>query len=262
MKHAAAPRSVAELVFIAVTEPDEDIAWEAITTLHERGTREVFEAARDLTQSKVLKERIVGVDILAQIGVPERAFPDETFDILAGMLEAERNAELLGAIGTAFGHLGDPRATPLLMRLAGHASDLVRFGAVMGLLGLREHNDQAVAALIALSEDEDAEVRNWATFGLGTQIEADSPAIRAALLARLEDADEEIRLEALAGLAARRDARALDALVEALAGGAIDPALPLHADLCAALTALKDEWSGDPARLAAALAACRSDGAE
>ncbi len=259
MTNAAAPRSVAELVFIAVTEPDEDTAWEAITTLHHRGTREVFEAARDLTQSKSLKERIVGVDILAQIGIPERAFPAETFDILAGMLEAERNAELLGAIGTAFGHLGDPRATPLLARLAGHASDLVRFGAVMGLLGLRAHDDQALATLIALSEDEDAEVRNWATFGLGTQIEADTPAIRAALLARLEDEDEETRIEALAGLAARRDVRALDALVETLAGSVIDPALPLHADLCAALATLKDQWTGDAARLAAALAACRGD---
>ena len=66
---------------------------------------------------------------------------------------------------------------------------------------------QALAALCVLSADADDEVRNWATFGLGTQTEADTPSIRDALAARLGDVDETVRGEAMVGLAKRNDPR-------------------------------------------------------
>ena len=79
----------------------------------------------------------------------------------------------------------------------------VRYGVVFGLL---EHEDErAIAALIHLASDSDRDVRDWAVFGLGTQIEADSPDIRVALRNALGDGDYEIRGEALVGLAKRRD---------------------------------------------------------
>ncbi len=68
--------------------------------------------------------------------------------------------------------------------------------------------DEALNALIELSADADAKVRDWATFALGTLAEADSPALRDALAARLDDADEDTRMEAVHGLALRGDERA------------------------------------------------------
>nr|WP_078462352.1 HEAT repeat domain-containing protein [Sphingomonas sp. NIC1] len=57
--------------------------------------------------------------------------------------------------------------------------------------------------------DRDPEVRNWATFGIGQQSDADSDAIRHALKNQLCDADPDVRYEAIIGLGRRRDRRAL-----------------------------------------------------
>jgi HEAT repeat protein len=66
--------------------------------------------------------------------------------------------------------------------------------------------------LIQLSRDGDRDVRSWATFGLGSQIETDSPVIRTALIERLSDSDPEVRGEALVGLALRHEPSVVDAL--------------------------------------------------
>jgi hypothetical protein len=59
--------------------------------------------------------------------------------------------------------------------------------------------------LIKLAKDNDRDIRSWSVFGLGSQIESDSPAIREALRGALGDSDHEIRGEALVGLANRCD---------------------------------------------------------
>ena len=75
---------------------------------------------------------------------------------------------------------------------------------------------RAIAALIELSSDPDYDVRNWATFGLGSQIDTDTPAIREALWARLEEPEDEVRGEAWVGLARRGDVRVAAALLREL----------------------------------------------
>jgi len=45
------PRSTEELIRTALTEEDEDVAWEHVATLHLRGTQEVFEVAQHLCKS-------------------------------------------------------------------------------------------------------------------------------------------------------------------------------------------------------------------
>lgn len=61
----------------------------------------------------------------------------------------------------------------------------------------------AVTTLMLLTSDEDADVRDWATFGLGTQVKVDGAAVRQCLLARADDSHEDTRAEAIAGLARR-----------------------------------------------------------
>jgi hypothetical protein len=57
---------------------------------------------------------------------------------------------------------------------------------------------------------------NWATFGLGSQIEVNTKEIRDALFKRLGEEDDEIRGEALVGLSIRKDKRVLGPLLKEL----------------------------------------------
>ncbi|MEH2181319.1 HEAT repeat domain-containing protein [Nostoc sp.] len=207
-------RSTQELIELALKEENDDV----VGILHFRGNQEVFAAAAELCNSQNPRERQLGADILGQLGIPHRTFPDQSLMILIRLLEYEQNADVLNSIGIALGHLHDPRAIAPLIRLKSYPSSSVRYGVVFGLLGYED--ELAISTLIELSSDQDYEVRNWATFGLGSQIETDTTAIREALYQRFinENTDEnyEIYGEALVGLAKRKDSRILTRLIEEL----------------------------------------------
>lgn len=76
--------------------------------------------------------------------------------------------------------------------------------------------DHAIQTLIELMGDLDDDVRDWATFELGTQCDADSPEIRDALRKRLEDPHVYARNEAIWGLVKRKDPLGLQLLLERL----------------------------------------------
>ena len=86
----------------------------------------------------------------------------------------------------------------------------------MTCISPRPLSDEVKLSLIRLSGDVDPEVRDWATFGLGTLLTEESPEVMAALLARASDPYHEARAEALFGLAVRRDPRAVPHLIRAL----------------------------------------------
>jgi len=160
-------------------------------------------------------ERRLGADILGQLGYPDRSFPKECPQILLGMLEREEDHRVLDAILVALSHHRAPEAIGPASRFRHHADPEVRLGVVFALMGYE--NQEAHGVLIELTRDADAQVRDWATFALGTQCETDTPAIRDALADRLADTDDETRCEALVGLARRGDRRVLTALHEELA---------------------------------------------
>ena len=70
------PRTTAELVSVALTETDEEIAWDTVRALHWRGGLDVLERAKQLAESICSGERRLGADILGQLGVPERRASD------------------------------------------------------------------------------------------------------------------------------------------------------------------------------------------
>ena len=212
-------RTSEELVAAALQGGEEDeAAWAAIRELHRRGTLEILRIGQNLLNSKSAKERGRGADILAQLGSPERTFRTECVESLLQRLALEHEPAVLNSIAVALGHLGDARAVPQLVLLKSHADPEVRYGVVHGLLG--HVAPAAVEALIQLSGDSDEEVRNWATFGLGSQIEeVDTPELRDALARRLDDEIDEVRGEALVGLARRKDGRVVGPLRRELERG-------------------------------------------
>ncbi|RUO88140.1 hypothetical protein D7Y11_36950 [Corallococcus sp. AB018] len=216
-------RSVPELIALALQGDEEDeTAWEAIRTLRELGSNEVFEAAVKLLHSPSSRERGRGADILAQLGSPKPGpeLVTRCADEVLSALAKEQDAAVLDSMATALGHLGDARAVPALLPLKNHPDENVRMGVVMGMM---PHRDPvAIQTLIELSRDSDEDVRNWATFSLGSQAEdVDTPELRDALFDRLTETDLELRGEALVGLALRKDPRVLEPLRRELEGSEV-----------------------------------------
>jgi HEAT repeat protein len=213
------PRAIDELFDAALCEP-EDEAWQAITALHWKGSSEVLEHAAQLCRSECSLERCIGADILGQLGVPNRTFPEQSAAVLLQMLAVEQEPEVLQSIFVGLGHLHHCQAIPAAVRFIDHPDPDVRHAVVLALTG---HNDPfAVEMLIGLARDSDAYVRDWATFALGMQIDLDTPVIRQVLVDRLTDSDEDARGEALRGLARRRDPRVLAPLAKELAADSLN----------------------------------------
>lgn len=229
-------RFLADLVAENIDRSDEDAfdpASRAIGELHRRGGEAAFALCRSWLDAPPPCRR-VAARILGQLGYSARLFAQERFSLLAAMLANELRGAgdpaVLNDICVALGHLRDARAIPLVLPLMSHRERDVRFGVVMALLGYADAD--AVAGLIALSRDDDADVRDWATFGLGSQTDADTPALREALIARLRDRDGDTDQEAIFGLACRGDLRVVPRILEALA------ALELSGPLFEAVSAL------------------------
>jgi HEAT repeat protein len=253
-------RSTDELFTAMLTEIDDHGPWSAVAVLHFRGTREVLERASVLCRSHCAFERTWGANVLGQLGVPERTFPRECGDILLQLLRQETNADVLQSVFIALYHLSDARVIPLAGKWLRHPDTDVRYAIAFALAG---HEDpRAINMLIQLTADQEACVRDWATFGLGTQMDVDTPAVRDALVARFNDSDDDARGEGLVASARRGDCRVIPALKRELASGnvgtlAVEAALLTRSpELHAELVALRTWWDVDLTLLEEAIRAC------
>jgi HEAT repeat protein len=220
-------RRTTEELFAATLEgdDDDDAPWQAVSVLRLRGTPEVFEVARRYCQSDNPRARSRGLSVLAQLGAGKpdagRPFRDESVSIVIGHLK-DPDPEVVESAARALSNLGTEAAVAELIRLSGHPDCEVRL-AVACCIALRNRTE-GISVLLALMEDEDEDVRNWATFAIGTHEfeEAgtwrylDSPEIRAALRARLHDTFEDARREAIWGLARRKERAGLETLLQLL----------------------------------------------
>jgi HEAT repeat protein len=235
-----------------------DERWEAVEALRELASDEVFERAVVLTRSASPIERTLGSDVLGQIGVASEDRREElarrSVPVLVELAEREREPRVLRSIGYGFGHRSDRAGLPALLRFARHPDPDVRHSAAWALPAMAAGGAPAAAvvpALIGLMRDSDAEVREWATFGLGSLLKSeDSPEIRDALATAAEDPDFDVRGEAARGLTRRGDERALDLVMRELAGdpprAVVDAARELSdAALLPALKALRDRGWGE-----------------
>ncbi|QEH34509.1 putative lyase [Aquisphaera giovannonii] len=254
------PRTIDELMMTALCETDEDLAWDAISTLHRRGTREVVDRAVALCRSACAVERRVGADILGKLGLPDRTCLEERFRTLRDMAETEQDHRVLQAIVAALSHLKRPEVVAIACRYKSHEDPQVRYAVVHALIGQTDR--EAIATLVELSRDPEVHVRDWATFGLGSMIELDTPEIREALAARLADEDSDTGYEAMVGLARLGDRRILPALISERESGSVCvyavEAAALIADpgLHPLLIELREWWDVAPDQLEEAIRAC------
>jgi HEAT repeat protein len=156
---------------------------------------------------------------LAQLGRtadhPATGFPEDSYSIIVGLLGKEQVSRALNSEITALGHLDNPLAIPLITQYRAHQNEDVRCSVAFAL-GSFPDDAKSVDSLLLLMEDPDEDVRDWATFGLGTLSSCDSFEIRQALLRRLRDTNGDVRQEAMAGPGKRRDGRVVPLLIEPL----------------------------------------------
>lgn len=215
-KYRNDPRSTDELLALALSKDadlDDEGYWQPIGVLQHR-LSQILERVQALSESPDDKNRDTAATILGQCRVAAKFSASVCADVLLAMLARERSASVLPPIIFALGQLNDPRVVDPLVNLSTHQDARVRY-AVVSTLGGHDDNP-AIEAMVARSADQDSDVRNWATFGLGSLVDTDTPAIRTALFARLEEEDDEIRGEAIVGLARRGDVRVTTALLKEL----------------------------------------------
>jgi HEAT repeat protein len=203
------------LIHEAYIENDEEVYWSLIAELHKRGTVNEFNLSVKLCKSDDPIDREIGADILGQLGWQQKAFQEESISILIDLL-SDPIDDVITSAAYALGHRNSFEAIKPLLGHKNHPNSRVRYSVVFGLLGLED--TEAISCLIELSEDKDDEVRNWATFGLGSQIDVNTGDIRDALEKRLTDSVSEIRGEAFVGLATRGCNSIIDVLIKELNG--------------------------------------------
>jgi HEAT repeat protein len=211
-------RSSENIIALALVTTDEDLMWDCIAILQLRGGKNEFRLASRLTASTSPNERCLGARVLGQLGCrnPTPTYIPESVDILLPMLD-DQNPFVVSSAAHALGHRRDSRAIVPLSKLAEHPESDIRFSIACALGGFDD--DLAISKLIQLTSDIDNEVRDWATFAIGSLTEIDTLNIRDALFARINDDNDEVRGEALLGLANRNDQRAIDLVQQELQCG-------------------------------------------
>lgn len=199
---------------------DDDGAWDAVWTLRLMGTPEVYKACIQFCRSDEPLKRARGIDVLGLFGCKMSSPPhfEERIDIILEYLsdESERVVE---SAAWSLSHMKGKKAVEGLLTLKHNPNKNIRQAVAAGLIGETAHT--VIETLIELMQDIDDDVRDWATWSLGSEPvdntpPLDTPIIREALRGRLTDTSEDVRLEAIWGLAIRKDEEGIQILLDRL----------------------------------------------
>lgn len=221
--HGLADKCVRSLVGMALQNREEDdVYWECVGKLQLYRSEDQVVWIRRNFESRNWRKRVLAVNIICQMGRPLKSgLPWEPQQLelareVLGRALRDRHWQVVEAGIFGLGHREFPEYLPEMLRYIDDPHEGIRHGLSFSLG--RYPQPEAAKALLTLMQDEARDVRNWATFGLASLSEQDSPAIRAGLLAASGDADPEIRGEALIGLARRGDERVRERVMQELQG--------------------------------------------
>ena len=211
------------LAAVASTDDQWDEMWDALRALKPLG-RLAFDGALSLLAGPYF-DRAVGCDLLGALcDSDEEGWSHEAAVALVNVAEGETDAEVLWSVAHALNHAGDPVAVSTLSNLRRHPDRDIRLQVARAITGCQTFEDgedlrSMAVFLLEMMEDEDPEVREWATFGVGSQLQIDGNDIRSALARRLEDAHPDARFDAILGLAIRHDQRVFEHVLTTLEDG-------------------------------------------
>ncbi|WP_081466385.1 HEAT repeat domain-containing protein [Collimonas fungivorans] len=213
--------SLKSLVGIALQGWDSDKSWQAIAELQMRGSPEALAISRRFTKCRNWRKRALGLYVASQLRRSQKGGTIESVEYAlretqAMLLVGLRDdcVEVVRAAISGFAHRPHQSALPNLIRFASHPDQQIRLQVAITLGSYIEI--ESIDALLMLATDISDDVRNWATFGIGSMHRADNSKIRDLLWRNLQDSDEDVRGEAVVGLAIRKDERVISVLLELL----------------------------------------------
>ncbi|MFT5723206.1 MAG: hypothetical protein ACI9JN_000315 [Bacteroidia bacterium] len=194
--------------------------WNNISELRKRATKDIYDHAFKLAKSESDKKKIIGIDVLAQLGFDPRIRQLETINLYFELLNNKQSDEVIFALFFGIGHNNENLAKKQVSKLIefkDSKSNDVRYSLVSALSGIERLI--AIETLIELSEDKFSSIRNWATFGIGTLSEVNNDRIINALWNRTKDKHQETKLEAIVGLAYRNEIVVKGQIIKELKNG-------------------------------------------
>jgi len=194
--------------------------WKNISELRKRPNQDVYTKASELAKSNIDKQKIIGLDVLQQLGFDPRYNKKQTLQIHFELLEKTQTENVLKSIFHGIGHNNDELSDNQISKLIEFKDEKnidVKHALISALSGIE--NSKTINVLIDLTKDKNSSTRNWATFGIGNLIETDNTDIRNALWDRVTDNDFETKSEAIVGLANRKDKRIKDIIISELKKG-------------------------------------------
>ena len=255
-------RQAVELNRVVTTDEDYEAVWPLLSQMAEDVPAAIRIGTMMLSRPDPV-ERATGCQLLGRVvAAGSGDVKTAVIDALLAFADTEHDADVQWAMVRALDCAWDPRALPVLLQFVDHDDADLRRAAACGIFASMsdgEPDPAGLRALIGLTRDADPEVRNWAAFGLGAILDADSPEIRAALWERVGDDHAEAREEGICGLARRRDPRSIGLVAELLADAAGARIIVFEAaEMLAApeLLPFLAEYEPDDVGVAAAIEAC------
>lgn len=198
-------RLVAQLL-----EEDEEVRYQAareLTRLYPQSLEQVILWTQDSRPR--MREMACYILRLTRVDDPKDIFRmlyPEGSTLLVALLEDPEEGVRASA-AAALGFHTNTATIPALLRLVSDPSEEVRFNIAVALGSFTSWEgeesrcqSEVEAALLHLMDDEDEEVRDWATFGIH-QGRHNTPAAQARLWKALDDSNPDVRGEAAEGLA-------------------------------------------------------------
>lgn len=203
-----------------VNNKSEKTYWNNISELRKRANDKVYNKACEFAKSQIDKKKIIGIDVLAQLGFDPRFRQNETIKLYFELLKKKQNDDVLFSLFFGISHNNEKLTNNQVLQLIkfkNSKNNDIRYSLVSAISGV--DNPKAIETLIELSEDKFSSIRNWATFGIGTLSEENNDSIINALWERTKDKHQETKLEAIVGLANRKQVAVKDQIIEELKSG-------------------------------------------